>query len=372
MYGFSLHNLEDPPTQKGGELLPISSPLSKGQIGPFTELISEDTLQNQISPDSLALQKFTTLHEPKRPRVIKDVQNTPLFHKDPCLSDEVLAFTPTKSNNLSDLSSSPSRMEVQILSSIHSEASPPLDSPTYRQNHLSNMMSPVSVTPISTHMPPTILTPGLPSETDQGVAYLAVEQQSSRYSFRKRNAAQLAPYTADLIQYKRALRSNPDAIVRIRQIERQIQQQQQHRHPDDRYAEEEEEDYTNALTAAENTNWEEHEKRRRKTTEKEKEELLQYPEILRDLSTDDEEKEMDVASRQARKILRAKEKQRKAREREQIQQRNKKKKRGEKGREMEYRLQPYPLSKPEPMRDTPQSAVRFLLYFRKVLTVLVW
>ena len=221
--------------------------------------------------------------------------------------------------------------------------------------------------------------PGPSSATDQEAALLAAEQQGARYSFRKRNAAQLAPYTADLIQYKRALQSNPDAIVKTRQIERQIHHHHQHRHPDDHYEEEVGEDYANELDAADDANWEEQEKRRKRRAEKEKEreiatslqqDRLRYPEILRDLSTDDEEKEMDVASRQARKILRAKERERKAREaEEQILKRRKEeeeersRRRGEKSKEKEYRLKPYPLSKPKSLRDTARSEVRFFLLF---------
>lgn len=386
------------PTRKDDEpsqALPSSSPPSESQIGPFTEMMSEDTFQNQTSttppdtphsactlsshcrlsssPDPLTLRIITPIPESDSPRVPKNTQDSPLFHKAR-LSEEVLAFSPTKSNNVSERLSSPSRVEVQIPSPIRSTRSPLLDSPI---NCLSNERpSPVfdsSHSPISARISPVFLPPGPSSATDQDAALLAAEQ-GTRYSFRKRNAAQLAPYTADLIQYKRALRSNPDAIVKMRQIERQIHHQQQHRHPDDRYEEEGGEDYANDLDAADDANWEEQEKRRKRRAEKEKEreiatslqqDRLQYPEILRDLSTDDEEKEMDVASRQARKILRAKERERKAREtEEQIRRRKEEeeersRRRGEKSKEKEYRLKPYPLSKPKSLRDTARSEVRF-------------
>lgn len=145
---------------------------------------------------------------------------------------------------------------------------------------------------------------------------LPAEQQGLRYSFRKRNAAQLAPYTADLIQYKRALRFNPAAIVKMKQIERQLEKEQQYIHPDDHY---EDEEFNNQLDALEDVEWEEREKRRRRRLEKMKEtssvqDFSHYPAILQDLSTDEEEKEMDATSKAARKILRTKEREQIARE----------------------------------------------------------
>jgi hypothetical protein len=410
VYGSPSPNSQDPlllrsPTQKDDGPLPSSSPLSENQIGPFTDMMSEDTFQNQTSTtppdtphsacrlsshcrrssssDPLTLRIVTPLPESDSPRVPKDTQDPPLFHKAR-LSEEVLAFSPTKSNIISERLSSSSGVEVP-----QSTRSPLLDSPTNRRNRLSNERpSPVfdsfhsSHSPIPARISPVFLLPGPSSATDQDVALLATEQQGARYSFRKRNAAQLAPYTADLIQYKRALRSNPDAIVKMRQIERQIHHQQQHRHPDDRYEEEGGEDYANELDAADDADWEEQEKRRRRRAEMEKEreiatslqqDRLQYPEILRDLSTDDEEKEMDVASRQARKILRAKEREKRAKEKEEQMLKRRKeeeeersRRRGEKSKEKEYRLKPYPLSKPKSPRNTARSEVRFFAILPRI------
>ncbi len=44
--------------------------------------------------------------------------------------------------------------------------------------------------------------------------------EESRYSLRKRNVAQLNPYTVENMRYQRALRSNPDAIVKMKALER--------------------------------------------------------------------------------------------------------------------------------------------------------
>ena len=175
--------------------------------------------------------------------------------------------------------------------------------------------------------------------TDNQAAELVADQ---RYSFRKRNAAQLAPYTVDLARYRHALKSNPDAIVKMRQIERQLEQQQLHKHPDDHY---EDDAFGDPLDSLEDADWEERERRRRKRLEKTKEvpsfqDLSHYPTILQDhLSTDEEEKELDAASKMARKILRAKEREERSREKEEEEERR---------RLMEKTQQPklYPMSEP--------------------------
>lgn len=80
-------------------------------------------------------------------------------------------------------------------------------------------------------MEPLVVAPEVHDQA--ALVELAAEQEGLRYSFRKRNPAQLAPYTADLIRYKRALRFNPDAIVKMKHIEMQLElerQQQQHHH----------------------------------------------------------------------------------------------------------------------------------------------
>jgi hypothetical protein len=188
--------------------------------------------------------------------------------------------------------------------------------------------------------------PAAPADDQVATAAVAAEQQGLRYSFRKRHAAQLAPYTADLLQYKRALRHNPDAIVKMKQIERQVEQEQQHRHPDDHY---EDDQFGDRLDGLEDADWEERERRRRRRMEKMKEtrSVQDFPTILQDLSTDEEEKEMDAASKAARKILRAKEREKEAREKEEAKRRRKEEEeenvwsREQKAR----RPKPYPSSK---------------------------
>jgi len=180
--------------------------------------------------------------------------------------------------------------------------------PAERPSSLSTESSP---SPLRRSPPPLVTANAVPALPTLE-ASPTTDHQGLRYSFRKRNAAQLAPYTADLIQYKRALRHNPDAIIKMKQIERQLEQEQQHRRPDDHY---EDEGFADQL------NREEREWRRRRRLEKMKEtlsvqDLSHYPTILQDLSTDDEEKEMDAASKAARKILRVKERAQRARENE--------------------------------------------------------
>jgi len=196
---------------------------------------------------------------------------------------------------------------------------------------------------------------------DAAVAALLEGQNGVRYSFRKRNAAQKAPYTVDQLQYKHALKDNPDAIIKIKNLERR----HHHRHPDDRYEDEDEGTQRDGYLPEGNDHdadeeWEERERRKRRRAEKAKvsgperttsgeRETREYPGILRDsLSTDDEEREMDAVSKKARKDLRAQERQ-EAKEREERLRRQK----AEKIR----RLQPFPLVK---LKSTPSNPLASL------------
>jgi len=128
----------------------------------------------------------------------------------------------------------------------------------------------------------------------------------------------------------------------MKQIERQLEQEQQHRRPDDHY---EDERFTNQLDAFR----EERERRRRRRLENlSVQDLSHYPTILQDfLSTDEEEKEMDAASKAARKILRLKQREQRAREKEDAKRRRMegKEERSRTREDEPKRPKPYPFSK---------------------------
>ena len=145
-----------------------------------------------------------------------------------------------------------------------------------------------------------------------------------RYSLRHRKAAQLKPYTVDQLKYKQALRANPDAIVKFKNL------RNHHHHPEDRYEEDgetQQDSYVGDGNNDEDADWEERERRRHQRpegTHKKKENALSecqqisYSEILQDLSsTDDEEaNEKHTLSKEAQKIIKEREKLRKIREKE--------------------------------------------------------
>jgi hypothetical protein len=171
-----------------------------------------------------------------------------------------------------------------------------------------------------------------------------------RYSLRHRKAAQLKPYTVDQLKYKQALKANPDAIVKSKYLALR----NHHHHPEDRYEEDEETQKDAFIDDDDGSNdedgdWEKRERRRHQRREdaRRKETLLSqalserqqisYPGILQDLSSTDEEEanEKDSMSKEARKIVKEREKQWKIQ-----------KKQEEKRREQEQRRRQ--LLKPKP------------------------
>ena len=75
--------------------------------------------------------------------------------------------------------------------------------------------------------PPPAEAPELPEVNQEELL------DAPRYSLRRRNAAQLKPYTVDQLKYKHALRENPDAIVKFKNLALR----NHHYHPEDRYEE---------------------------------------------------------------------------------------------------------------------------------------
>ena len=143
-----------------------------------------------------------------------------------------------------------------------------------------------------------------------------------RYPLRRRKAAQLKPYTVDQLKYKQALKSNPDAIVKFKNLALR----NHHQHPEDRYEEDgetqREDAYIDDGNNDEDGDWEERERKRHQRREEARRKetpshalseglQISYPEILQYFSSTDEEEanEKHTLSKEARKIVKEREKQ---------------------------------------------------------------
>lgn len=129
--------------------------------------------------------------------------------------------------------------------------------------------------------------------------FLNIEDQpnTSRYHLRRRGPNQLKPYTVEKFQYKQALISNPDAIVKFRSPPRN---RSRAHNPVQDDAEESQElwmpDERDLLDDVDNGNHDLHNAL----------DVTQYPEILQDLPLTDEEEadELRALSREARIAVR--------------------------------------------------------------------
>ncbi|KAF9462969.1 Mus7/MMS22 family-domain-containing protein [Collybia nuda] len=153
-----------------------------------------------------------------------------------------------------------------------------------------------------------------PSEL--GVAHIP---DQPRYSLRRRGANQLKPYTIENLQYKKALSSNPDAMVKFRSPTRGVRHRSNGTNEDSQ-------EHWEPHTPDENELWEAPQWSRFKKdlqagpsripalgiSNEDAGPPMQYSEFLQDLPTTDEEeaKEMKALSKEARKAAR----ERKARE----------------------------------------------------------
>ena len=349
------------------DLLP--EPSSTPQSQPSDVGLSQSSPRSQ-SPDPLALLKRPPL-QPKNIKANTDLPSSPL--EDATLHDiqdteELFNFSPIKPRSpscisvsspltpVSRRSSSPIREDGDLFSSPPSHK---LLSPSHRSS------PPLASRKAST----TPLVAEIEVDDAATAAALAAQQDGKRYSLRRRNAAQMAPYTVDSLRYNNQLKHNPEAIVKIKNYERLGRT----RHPDDHYEDEgdtQRDGYVfeggDDLDAE--AEWEEQEGRRKRGAEKQRDtgpigrttlsperRIPHYTGFLQDLSsTDDEDREMDATSKAARKILRAKEKEKRAREKEEQRQRRKeedeRRLRGREERDKARRPKPYPLAKPRSSR----------------------
>jgi hypothetical protein len=134
-----------------------------------------------------------------------------------------------------------------------------------------------------------------------------------RYPQRRRGANQLKPYTVEQFQYKQALSANPDAIVKFHSLTRGGRRRYSDAEGDNIWELREQD------CAEDSENWEESRRKRAKisngsrskspeigTLTQDTGALVQYPAILQDLSSTDEEeaKELHALSKEARKVER--------------------------------------------------------------------
>lgn len=223
---------------------------------------------------------------------------------------------------------------VQRPPSPHLSLSSPMPAPYLLNSPSQPPISPSPLTPPSprTHVnvldplfdsPPSNTLPTLPSPVEQNreptIAPLpeleiADISDQPRYSLRRRGANQLKPYTIEKLQYKKALSSNPDAIVKFRSPTRGG-----HRHRYDDDVGESQEQWE-PYAADEDEPWEESQwprstenaqagPSRLPVSDRPDEDVrpsVQYSEFLQDLPTTDEEeaKELKALSKEARKAVR--------------------------------------------------------------------
>ena len=226
-----------------------------------------------------------------------------LDDKDDDDDDELLLVTPVKSSSVDRPSSplTPSTPKSPLLSSdtIDRDIRDLSQSPF--QHFLAFSVSPRSP---SQALPPPEEVPVLAEEVQEQ------RLDGPRYSLRHRKAAQLKPYTVDQLKYKQALRANPEAIVKFKNLALRSH----HHHPEDRYEEDGETQKDGYIDDGnhdeDDAEWEEREKRREETSRKEtnndkqssapdcalfEPRRISYPEILQELSSTDEE-EADILS----------------------------------------------------------------------------
>jgi hypothetical protein len=144
--------------------------------------------------------------------------------------------TPSHDNKVSTINLSPlssPRFALRTMTNISTASTPsPLSSIQSSQGRYVSEIRPPPTKPTNRSPPPSPMSPaqsiqaGEPSVMGE---YTEVEDESlhlARYSFRKRGANQLKPYTVEKFQYKQALSHNPDAIVKVRSPTRDRPRQQ--------------------------------------------------------------------------------------------------------------------------------------------------
>ncbi|KIM44888.1 hypothetical protein M413DRAFT_442856 [Hebeloma cylindrosporum] len=225
-------------------------------------------------------------------------------------ADELLLFSPAKrlsptieSSPITPLSSNPGSLRSNLGGPSSSQQVSPSPPHEYPPSPL-----PVPLVPPLYHPPPEV------------VRAAHEEENAGRYTLRGRKPIQVRPFTGENAQYQAAMRSIPEAIVKQRNLDRRGRRL----NPEDHYENDEKEEDGYAFENDEEE-WEERQRRRHR----EREELSKatgdstrsperpseperplYPSILQDIqSTDEEDGIVGGLTKEDRKFLRARKKQ---------------------------------------------------------------
>lgn len=314
-----------------------SSPSNK-----FTDLPGTPSAQRSSSPNLLSMDLISS--NSSSPSVTVNRPDRPTTHGQNS-NDDLLSFSPAKASSSYNKPLSPLTPPPTSLQRVHDAPHSPSSSP-----------------------PPAAQSP--PEDVELPVPVLA--QENGRYPLRRRQALQLAPYSVEQFNYKRALGAVPEAIIKFRNLGNHHQR----RHIDDRYENEDETQGEGFEYEAgdedEDADWEAQERRRMRLEKRREDDRRSLPpgsphqgfvsKVLKDLSSDEEEdREMRTLSKEAKKILKEKERQRKAKEKEERENRRREEK--EQALSRKHRTKAFPLStksqSPEVDRDE-RSPVGFI------------
>ena len=333
LFSSPMHALLSPPASPVASILLTkkTSLSSSGEQDQTAVTINLSTTPTNSPPKYLCRFFSPEFHSP-----LKSLISTGNLQKDDS-DDELLLFTPVKSvRALSPLT--PSTPESPVSDSVDRDVIHDLSQPFQDLPALSSSPgSPLQALPTPPEAPesPGVIQEQFPDEP--------------RYPLRRRKAAQLKPYTVDQLQYKQALKANPDAIVKFKNLALR----NHHHHPEDHYEEDgetqKEDAYIDDGYNDDDGDWEERERRRHQRREEARRkeipsqalserQQISYPEILQDLSsTDDEEaNEKHSLSKEARKIVKERERQ------WEIQKREERRKEQEQRRQQLLKPKPFP------------------------------
>lgn len=334
---------------------------SSGEQDQIAVTFNSSTTPTNSPPTHLCRLSSPELHSPPKSPV-----STRNLHKD----DELLLCIPVKSVDLDRTSSplTPSTPKSLFSDTVDRDIIHDLSQSPF-QDLPALSVSPGS--PLQALPPPEA--PG-PPEVIQELL------DGPRYPLRRRKAAQLKPYTVDQLKYKQALKANPDAIVKFKNLALR----NHHHHPEDRYEEDGEtqkDAYIDDDNNDEDGDWEERERRqhqrredaRRKEISRQalsERQQISYPEILQDLSSTDEEEanEKHTLSKEARKIVKERERQ------WEIQKREERRREQEQRRQQLLKPKPFPtvnrkLSNAEAPTDD-RSTLEDVCYFYANVSIL--
>ncbi|KAF8630760.1 hypothetical protein AX17_005355 [Amanita inopinata Kibby_2008] len=291
-------------SQKSSSLIetPVESESATDNHGTRRLYISTDSYSSPFKQGSEDPLLLTTPEQ-----VVSPVSNQSSPARQSCSNRE----------NLDPLFSSPSiRAQLGVMdfndratpepsSPIHSAAASPLTPLVSPQQN--TLIIPPSLGPVLHNAPDQHILQHRPAQSVINMTANDETVYAARYSLRRRQAVQIAPYSVDKFNYKQALRGNPEAIVRVVSPERR-----RHNALDNYEDEQTQAETQDAQEVATDMVHRRHHSRSQSRNRSpvgspvEDEESISYPELLQDLpSTDEEEdEELRTLSKEARKVLR--------------------------------------------------------------------